>query len=41
MESKVIVCDIGTGFMKIGYASDEYPRLVYPSLIGRPMLRAN
>lgn len=39
MEDRV-VCDNGSGFMKLGYGGDSFPRHVIPSIIGRPMLRA-
>ncbi len=34
-----IVMDSGTGYMKIGYAGENFPRTVFPAMIGRPMLR--
>jgi actin-related protein 2 len=27
-------------FVKCGYAGENFPRTVFPSLVGRPMLRA-
>nr|UEK51479.1 actin-related protein 2 [Parasacculina yatsui] len=38
---QVIVCDNGTGFVKCGYAGSNFPSHVFPSLVGRPMLRAD
>ncbi|KCV71634.1 actin-like protein 2-A [Fonticula alba] len=38
--NQVIVCDNGTGFVKCGYAGSNFPEAVFPSLVGRPMLRA-
>lgn len=38
--SKPIVCDNGTGFVKTGYAGDNFPSLIFPSMIGRPLMRA-
>ncbi len=35
-----IVSDNGSGYVKLGYAGDNFPRYVIPSIIGRPMLRA-
>jgi len=35
-----IVLDNGTGFVKAGYAGDNMPRHVFPSMVGRPTLRA-
>ena len=37
---KVIVCDNGTGFVKVGYAGSNFPEHIFPSLVGRPILRA-
>ncbi|KAH7973186.1 hypothetical protein HPB52_022745 [Rhipicephalus sanguineus] len=37
---KVIVCDNGTGFVKCGYAGSNFPAFRFPSLVGRPILRA-
>jgi len=38
---QAIVCDNGTGFVKVGYAGENFPRHIFPSLVGRPMLRAD
>mmetsp|Transcript_1442 Transcript_1442/g.1273 ORF Transcript_1442/g.1273 Transcript_1442/m.1273 type:complete len:394 (-) Transcript_1442:1203-2384(-) len=35
-----IVCDNGTGFVKVGYAGQNFPSSIFPSMIGRPILRA-
>lgn len=32
--------DNGTGFVKTGYAGNNFPSLIFPSMIGRPMMRA-
>lgn len=37
---KVIVCDNGTGFVKCGYAGTNFPTHIFPSLVGRPIIRA-
>jgi len=37
---KVIVCDNGTGFVKCGYAGSNFPEHIFPSMVGRPMLRS-
>ncbi|RWS12744.1 actin-related protein 2-like protein, partial [Dinothrombium tinctorium] len=40
---KIIVCDNGTGFVKCGYAGSSgsnFPSHIFPSLIGRPIIRA-
>eukprot|EP00750_Incisomonas_marina_P008022 INCI15162.1.p1 GENE.INCI15162.1~~INCI15162.1.p1 ORF type:complete len:442 (+),score=88.98 INCI15162.1:110-1327(+) len=39
-QSKVVVCDNGTGFVKCGYGGENFPRHVFQSMLGRPMLRA-
>lgn len=36
----VIVCDNGTGFVKCGYAGSNFPAFTFPSLVGRPIIRA-
>jgi len=35
-----VVCDNGTGFVKVGYAGNNFPTSVFPSMVGRPQLRA-
>ena len=37
---KRIVCDNGSGYIKLGYGGDNIPRHSVPSILGRPMLRA-
>ena len=39
-EMPCIVCDNGTGFVKVGYAGQNFPTSIYPSMVGRPILRA-
>ncbi|CAG0921018.1 unnamed protein product [Notodromas monacha] len=39
--NKVIVCDNGTGFVKCGYAGNNFPTHIFPSMVGRPILRAS
>lgn len=39
-DKKPIVCDNGTGFVKTGYAGDNFPSLIFPSMIGKPLMRA-
>jgi actin-related protein 2 len=39
-QSKVIVCDNGTGFVKCGFAGENFPRHTFQSMLGKPMLRA-
>jgi len=38
--NKVVVLDNGTGFMKCGYAGSNFPHAIFPSIVGRPVLRA-
>jgi len=38
--NKVIVCDNGTGFVKCGFAGANFPASIFPSMIGRPILRS-
>lgn len=38
--SNTIVCDNGTGFVKVGFAGENFPRSIFPSMVGRPILRA-
>jgi len=35
-----LVVDNGTGYVKVGYAGSNFPEHVFPSIIGRPILRA-
>lgn len=37
---KVVVCDNGTGFVKCGYAGNNFPAHVFPSVVGRPLIRS-
>lgn len=39
-QSKVVVCDNGTGFVKCGYSGENFPRHVFQSMLGKPVLRA-
>jgi actin-related protein 2 len=38
--SKAIVCDNGSGFLKLGWSGENFPSFTLPSIIGRPLLRA-
>ncbi|KAI9022220.1 actin family [Phycomyces nitens] len=38
--TKTLVVDNGTGFVKCGYAGSNFPEHVFPSVVGRPILRA-
>jgi len=35
-----IVCDNGTGFVKCGFAGSNFPSSIFPSMVGRPFIRA-
>jgi actin-related protein 2 len=37
---KVVVCDNGTGFVKCGFAGANFPTAIFPSMVGRPILRS-
>ncbi|XP_052767355.1 actin-related protein 2 [Mya arenaria] len=37
---RVIVCDNGTGFVKVGDAGSNFPSHIFPSLVGRPIIRS-
>jgi len=37
---KVVVCDNGTGFVKCGFSGSNFPTKIFPSLVGRPILRS-
>ncbi len=36
-----VICDNGSGFLKMGYAGENFPRFSIPSIVGRPLLRSN
>ncbi len=36
----IIICDNGTGYLKAGFGGENIPQYVYPSMVGRPMMRA-
>ncbi|RNA19193.1 actin-related 2 isoform X2 [Brachionus plicatilis] len=38
---RIVVCDNGTGFVKCGFAGSNFPDHIFPSLVGRPILRSN
>jgi hypothetical protein len=35
-EVSALVCDNGSGMVKAGFAGDDAPRTVFPSIVGRP-----
>jgi len=39
MADTTIVCDNGTGFVKCGFAQAQFPTAIFPSMVGRPILR--
>ncbi|RMZ75532.1 hypothetical protein DV738_g5434, partial [Chaetothyriales sp. CBS 135597] len=39
MAEAPIVLDGGTGFLKVGYAGQNFPEHQFPSIVGRPILR--
>ena len=38
-EIAAIVCDNGSGMVKAGFAGDDAPRSVFPSIVGRPRMQ--
>ena len=38
--NSVIVCDNGTGFVKCGYAGSNFPSHIFPSLVGKPLIKS-
>ena len=38
-DERPVVVDNGTGFVKTGYAGSNFPEFVFPSIVGRPILR--
>ncbi len=39
MSKSTIVCDNGTGYCKVGYAGQNFPEFIFPSIVGVPMMR--
>jgi len=39
MSKKPIVCDNGTGYVKVGFAGENFPSHIFPSMVGRPIMR--
>lgn len=37
----MVVCDNGTGFVKCGFSGANFPAHIFPSLVGRPILRSS
>lgn len=40
LRRKTVVCDNGTGFLKAGFAGANFPATIFPSMVGRPILRS-
>jgi actin-related protein len=40
-EVAALVCDNGSGMCKAGFAGDDAPRAVFPSIVGRPRHQGN
>lgn len=38
--NRPVICDNGTGFVKAGYAGENFPTLIFPSMIGTPLMRS-
>eukprot|EP01134_Creolimax_fragrantissima_P000334 CFRG0334T1 len=38
---RLVVCDNGTGFVKCGFAGANFPTAIFPSMVGRPILRSS
>ena len=36
---EALICDNGTGFLKLGWSNSNFPDLVLPNVIGRPNRR--
>lgn len=34
-----LVCDNGTGYVKVGWAGNNFPEHIFPSMVGRPLMR--
>ncbi|KII62158.1 Actin-related protein 2-A [Thelohanellus kitauei] len=39
--NRIVVCDNGTGFVKCGFAGQNFPEHIFPSLVGRPTIRSS
>ena len=36
IEQQTIIIDNGSGMVKSGFAGEDYPRAVFPAIVGRP-----
>lgn len=34
-----LICDSGTGYLKIGYSNYSHPQFNIPAIVGKPILR--
>ena len=41
IDTSRVICDNGTGYLKMGFGGDNFPRYTIPSIVGRPMLRSD
>lgn len=39
MSNPAIICDSGTGYLKIGRSDENFPSFTFPALVGRPLMR--
>jgi len=39
MSHSPLVCDNGTGYVKVGWAGQNFPEYIFPSMVGRPLMR--
>eukprot|EP01091_Cochliopodium_minus_P008102 TRINITY_DN17_c0_g1_i1.p1 TRINITY_DN17_c0_g1~~TRINITY_DN17_c0_g1_i1.p1 ORF type:complete len:391 (-),score=109.57 TRINITY_DN17_c0_g1_i1:87-1259(-) len=39
INKSIVICDNGTGFVKTGFAGANFPEAIFPSMVGRPIMR--
>jgi len=39
MSKPPVICDNGTGYVKCGFGGENFPSHIFPSMVGRPMMR--
>ncbi|KAK2943423.1 putative Actin [Blattamonas nauphoetae] len=39
-EGRIVISDNGTGYVKAGFAGEKIPSHMFPSMVGRPMIRS-
>lgn len=37
--AETLICDSGTGYLKIGWSNEDFPTFTFPALVGRPLMR--